>query len=276
MPTDSQDGNESNIESAVKAVTELVKAVPVYDDAIQPVAKEAGKALQTVGQAVNAALMPIRGLIWGFEKIEEFVRTRVAKKLEKVPPENICTPDPAVAGPALESLRYTGHKESLRELYANLLASAMDINTAKNAHPGFVEIIRNLSADEAKIMSFILRIGAYPIIDIKTTRLEQDGERVIHQLVSDIRDDAGCEHHELTGSYWNNLERLGLVAIRRDKWLVAPGAYDHLLNDAWVKAVMVKLNNDDPSQPAGVNKYCAMATIFGRQFGDACVVNRDA
>ena len=152
---------EGNVEGTIKAVTGLVKEVPVYEDAIQPVAKEAGKALQTVGRTVNAALLPVRGLVWGIEKIEEFVQTKVTKKLSNTPVENICPPDPAVAGPALESLRYTGHKESLSELYANLLASAMDKETAKTAHPGFVEIIRNMSADEARLLEYNARAGCF-------------------------------------------------------------------------------------------------------------------
>ncbi len=115
---------ESSVEGTIKAVTGLVEKVPVYEDAVQPLAKETGKALATVGKAVNAALMPVRGLVWGMEQIEEFVQSKVAKKLGNIPPENIQTPDLSVAGPALESLRYTGHKESLNELYANLLATS--------------------------------------------------------------------------------------------------------------------------------------------------------
>ena len=149
MTDETSSNSEGKVEGTIKAVTGLVKEVPVYQDAVQPLAKETGKILQTVGRAVNAALMPAIGLVWGIEKIEEFVYTKVAKKLEDTPVDEICSPDLAVAGPALESLRYTGHKESLSELYANLLASAMDLKTAKTAHPGFVEIIRNMSSDEA-------------------------------------------------------------------------------------------------------------------------------
>ncbi len=275
MTTENPSSPESNIEGAVKAVTEFVKAVPVYDDAIQPVAKETGKALQTVGRAVNAALLPIRGLVWGIEKIEEFVHSRVTKKLEGIPAENICTPDPAVAGPALESLRYTGHKESLSELYANLLASAMDITTAKTAHPGFVEIIRNMSADEARLMNFILEKGVLPVIDIKRALPNNGGEQIIHELVTTIGHDAGCEHKELTGSYLNNLERLGLIAIPKDAYLTAPTAYDRILNDPAVKAELQRLNNEGENHKGDFNKYYIKPTVFGKQFGAACVVSRD-
>src|SRR5438874_638088 len=116
-------------EKAMSAAAGLAKALPVYEDAIQPVAEQVGKALATVGAAVNAALLPLKGLVWGAEKFEEFLQTNVSRKLENVPPERIVTPPLHVAGPVLESLRYTGNEPALREMYANLLAASMDSQT---------------------------------------------------------------------------------------------------------------------------------------------------
>lgn len=271
----SDEESSGNVEGTIKAVTELVKEVPVYEDAIQPVAKEAGKALQTVGRTVNAALLPVRGLVWGIEKIEEFVQTKVSKKLSNTPVENICSPDPAVAGPALESLRYTGHKESLSELYANLLASAMDRETAKNAHPGFVEIIRNMSADEAKLLEYIIKKQVAPIVDIKRVLLKQEGEIKVSELVSTLGHDAGLEHKDLSAPYLINLERLGLVEIPRDGHLTKPDAYDRIINDGPVQAILAKLNQGSEEFKGDFNKYYVRATVLGRQFSDACVVSRD-
>ena len=204
---------EGKIEGTINAVTGLLKEVPVYQDALQPVAKETGKALQTVGQVVNAALAPIRGLVWGIEKIEDFLNTKVAEKLSKIPKERIQTPDPSVAVPsvavpAVESLRYTGHNETLRELYANLLATSMDADTAKNAHPGFVEIIRSMSSDEAKIIKFIAAVGAQPMLNIRKHIPSEDGNITVHKYVSFIGGKAGCEHKELMTFYFDNLLRL--------------------------------------------------------------------
>ncbi len=61
------DKQEGAIPQAISAAADLAKAVPVYEDAIQPVAKEAGKALGTIGQVVNVALAPLRGMIWGWD-----------------------------------------------------------------------------------------------------------------------------------------------------------------------------------------------------------------
>jgi hypothetical protein len=76
---------------AAKAIAEVAKAVPIYPDAIQPGAKQVGRALETAGRAVNALLSPIRPLVWGVEKLEAFFE-RVAKKLESTPDEHRITP----------------------------------------------------------------------------------------------------------------------------------------------------------------------------------------
>lgn len=265
---------ESSVEGTINAVSGLVEKIPVYQDAIQPLAIETGKALGTVGRTVNAALMPIRGLVWGIEQIEVFVQNKVTRKLENVPPENIQTPDPAVAGPAIESLRFTGHKEDLAELYANLLATSMDKTTAKNAHPGFVEIIRNLSGDEAKILSFLVKAQVAPIVDIRRESKTGKGGIIVSPYVTTIGYDAGCEHRDLTGTYLKNLERLGLIDIPRDKHLVSDGVYDRILNDPSVKKIEEDLNAQEEHK-AEFHKYYAAVSELGKLFIAACVNSRD-
>src|SRR5690554_2969816 len=120
---------DTNVKSAIEAATGLVNAILVYQDAVQPAAKQIGQSLETVTKTVNIALAPIKALVWGYEKIEDFLSTRVSEKLKNIPEENITTPPPQVAGPAIEALKYSGHDKNLRELYANLLASAMDKET---------------------------------------------------------------------------------------------------------------------------------------------------
>lgn len=144
--------DESKLRDVAEAVKSVCEAVPVYQDAIQPAAQELGKSLLTVGKAVNAALSPLKVLIWGYDRIEDFVINRVAEKLRSVPPGDIRTPEPHVACPALEALRFTGHEETLREMYANLLANSLDARTAEIAHPAFVDIVKSMSPDEARIM----------------------------------------------------------------------------------------------------------------------------
>lgn len=159
--------DESKIRDVIDAVTGVAKAVPVYQDVLQPAAQEFGKALQTVAKSVHVALAPVSALVWGYDQIKDFVSTKVAERLRNVSPENVVSPKPNVAGPALEALRYTGHESSLSDLYANLLAASMDKATASGAHPAFVEIIKQLTPDEAKLVSLFIHPMAFPIITVR-------------------------------------------------------------------------------------------------------------
>lgn len=154
----------SKAKDIIDSATGLVEAIPIYQDLVQPAAKELGTALETVAKTVNLALAPISGVIWGYDTIKDFVATKVAEKLKSVPPENIIRPSPLVAGPALEALKYTGHENTLREMYANLLASALDSSTAGNTHPSSVVIIQQLSASEAQLLNFLSSREEYPSV----------------------------------------------------------------------------------------------------------------
>ena len=63
----------SKVKSTIDVVTSLAKAIPVYNDAIQPAAKEVGKSLATVTKTINIALAPVSALVWGFEKIQDYL-----------------------------------------------------------------------------------------------------------------------------------------------------------------------------------------------------------
>jgi Abortive infection alpha len=164
MENEPSKDKDDNVTGMVKAAAELAKQIPVYEDALQPLSKETGKALGTVGRAVNAVLLPVRGLIWSVEQVGEFIESSVSQKLEEVPVENICSPDPSIIVPAFEALRYRGHEEELREMYATLLASALNIDTKDDVHPSFVEVIKQLTPDEAKLLSFLSNLKSYPEI----------------------------------------------------------------------------------------------------------------
>lgn len=207
----SEEKKSGIVGETAQVVAGVIQTVPVYDDLVRPLAKQAGKALETVGKAVNAALLPLHVVVWGSEKLWEFIDSKVTPKLENVPPESIQTPAANVAVPAIEALRYTGEESELADLFASLLASAMDKQTAKGAHPAFAHIIKNLVPDEAKIMRRLIKTPQMPIVDVY---LEVDPNRLI--MVQPDQSDLhliDCESPELIPVYLRNLERLGLVEL---------------------------------------------------------------
>jgi hypothetical protein len=188
----------------IKAAAELAKAVPIYPDAIQPAAKQVGTALETVGRAVNVALMPIRALVWSAEQLDTFLQTRVAPKFRNTPPEHIVTPKANVVGPALLAVRFTEEDPDLQELFANLIASAMDERIAKRAFPAFVEIMKQLTSDEAKILRAIGAGRRVPMVHLDRIIFNDEGQHIggytIRKNLSLFGVVAGCKYPKLIPS----------------------------------------------------------------------------
>lgn len=268
-----ESGGDNKVKETIDAVTGLVKAVPVYEDMVQPVAKQLGKTLETVGKAINIALFPVSGLVWGFENIQVFLSTKLADRLKDVPPEDIITPKPNVAGPAIEALRFTGHEESLSDMYANLLAAAMDKSTAAGAHPAFVEIIKQLTPDEARVLSLFSEKSTFPIITLQKQRTEDRG--AVNELVnfSHLSKHCPLDSPSLVPIYLDNFCRLGLLSIPGGQYLIAKDAYDALESDPEILR-RKKIIESEPGYLAKIVQQAVRTTEFGRQFLNVCTLRK--
>lgn len=270
---------ENKIRDTVDAVTGIAKAVPVYQDVVQPAAQELGKALQTVAKTVHVALAPVSALVWGYDQIKDFVSTKVAERLKNVPPENIVTPSPNVAGPALESLRYTGHEPSLSDLYANLLAASMDKATAHGAHPAFVEVIKQMTPDEAKLVGLFVRDMPFPLLEVRweyknpnPSEGKSGGKDVLVNF-SHLGLMAGCEFPQLTPTYIDNLCRLGLTEIPAFYEFTAKGVYEPLESAPEVQQTKARIESN-PELRAVINRKGLRVTELGKQFARVCVLRK--
>lgn len=269
--TTENNNEESKLEKSVKLATEISKAVPIYQDAVQPSAQEIGKSLAVVTKTVNVALAPIKALVWGYEQIEEFIITRVSEKLKNTPEENITTPPPEVAGPAVEALRFAGHNENLRELYANLLATSMDKVTSYKAHPGFVELLKNLSSDEAILLQAFISQKMYPLIDIRGKSKDSKlGYAILRSNYSHLHKKVNLASSDLLPTYLDNLCRLGILEIPPLVNMTAPDTYEPLENDSELDQVRHLITNVMDRTVEYGRKTIGL-TAYGSQFVDSVV-----
>jgi hypothetical protein len=271
MGDESGGGTTKDIIDAVKGVAE---AVPIYDDMVQPAAKELGKGLLTIAKTVNVALSPLAGMVWGYEKIMDLFIPKLEERLKNVPTENIVTPKISVAGPILEALRYTGSEESLSDLYANLLATSMDKETATTAHPAFAEIIKQLTPDEARIIALFPSDPFMPLIDIKRRVKTADSGGAYYTMLvnhSHLGNMAGCEHLDLVPAYLDNLVRLGLAEIPSGQSYISPGIYESLENSATAKSFKESIERSRENTCEFGRKFLEI-TALGKQFAKVCVV----
>lgn len=139
-------------------------AKDMYEDVGKPVLNPSGQAVGLIPRAIKAALLPIEKWILAREYNLKETEKILEKKLKNVKPEDILTPEPYIAVPTLQYISYCMDSNQLRNMYANLLASSMNKNTKNRVHPGFSEIIKQLSSDEAKILKEFYKLKQIPRI----------------------------------------------------------------------------------------------------------------
>lgn len=85
----------------------------------------------------------------------EAFKVTTAEKVNKIPLENLKEPDFSIIGPALESSKFYINEKEIRELFANLVSSSMDDRKTEHLHHSFVELIKQMSPNDAIIFKFL-------------------------------------------------------------------------------------------------------------------------
>jgi hypothetical protein len=259
------------IKSTGEAVAKIVEKVPVYEDAIQPLAKEVGKALGTVGGLINLALAPISVMVQGYGYIREDITRRLEEKLRKTSPEKIVQPPLSVVGPLIERYRYVHDDPELSEMFVNLLANAMDADHVRKAHPAFVQVISQLCADEAKLIRALPERNPVPKLDIGAKSQDERGESPVLYNFTHLPKKAGIEGSgDLVYSYIDNLIRLGLLdtayGVLSDAF-VDETVYEPLTSDPAIKSLEGLASGH--GRTISIHKGTIRITPFGRLFMDA-------
>jgi len=264
-----------NVARTAEAIKGLAEVVPIYPDVIQPAAREIGKALGTVGKAVNVLLAPLESVIWGYEKFQQIFVPLLEERLEGIAKDRLITPKLLIAGPTIEGLKYAGQEPSLRDMYVNLLATAMDRETAEKAHPAFAEIIRQLTPDEARIVQYLAVEKTTPQLTYTATyRTDEPGTRHVfpRPLFTLIQIDVDCEYPHLLASYLDNLRRLqiiGLGELRNAYLFINDERFIRLHNHPLVKQEKLYLESAKIMHTLLAGEFGL--TAFGTQFCAACV-----
>lgn len=219
-------------EGKAAIVGELVKEVSE-----SPKIREAGSQLAvaalTVAKAINVCLLPLAAVNFGYEKARQYFQDNFVIDLERktaeIPVENLVEPKPSVAGPALQGLAFAVDEPSLKEMYLNLIATAMDGRVAGKAHPSFVEIIRQINSDEANLLPFYLQTDQYsPVVEVRLISPGGDSWLVImpHLIrFENLKNGLALEDEAMSAKI-DNMVRLGLITVSYVTEVKVEKAYD--------------------------------------------------
>lgn len=215
------------LDNFIGAVGDAIKTAPTfYEDALQPTVQETGKILALIPQTIEAALLPLRQ--WNIEREYKFAETKklLEHKLQNVEPEKIVTPEAYVAVPAIQAISYSMDSEELRNLYANLLAKAMNSDTKDSVHPSFIEIIKQMSPIDSLIFKIIMEREENPILNLCYGNDMMTESLLLVSNITDIHITSG----EIISVSVDNLIKQGIISIPFDEYYDDEHYYDKILN----------------------------------------------
>lgn len=231
-----------------------------YDDALSKPAQQVGELGEDVAKTFRLLTFPIRLAAAYHDRLEVFLdNVRGA-----VPAERQIEAEPSIAGPIIQNLIFLNNDNPLIDLYQQLLTRAIDKERRKEAHPAFVRIIEQLSADEALILWVFHTQGD------KALRYWTN-QKGVHSVQFPL---AGLTFPEQLVVYISHLESLNLIeqtAYHHYLLNYHVGATDRpgvvsrdILHDfgGWIERQSLDSTHMFP---------IASLTDFGRLFGNACI-----
>ncbi len=254
--------------SVATAVGELIRAAGDSNEAKQAGA-EVGKVLVTVTKALNNVLLPLAALNNGFDRARAYFDKRfgedVAEKTKQIPPEKLIEPKILIAGPIIQNLAFTLEDPPLKEMYLELLGKSMDERQQGKAHPAFVEIIRQITSEEAKELKAVLRANQIAIAIIHEAR-PGGGSIYRYEHLLDWRDadDKPALNPKLPMMIVNWI-RLGLIEVNYDRWLSDDHHYEWMEH----RPELITIKQRSPQDSITTQKGILSVTSFGKEFAES-------
>ncbi|MBH0099923.1 DUF4393 domain-containing protein [Salinibacterium sp. NSLL150] len=258
-----ENGPLSDVASGIGAVIKLGSDSPRMRDAGGNLAY----SLDVITGVIKTVLMPLAVVN---ARAQDFFETKfpelLAEKLAAVPPENLETPKPSVAGPTLQGLNYSHEEPELRDMYMSLLATAMDSRVSTSAHPAFAEIVSALSAAEVAPLDILVRRFRIDLARLKVVSKGSQGYTVIRNHLGPWMTGDKPAQDPMLPAYLDNWARLGLIRISYTSHSVGEDTYD------WVE-LRPEFKQEEallgPDQSLRFDKGIAEITEFGRAFARA-------
>lgn len=262
-----------SINDDVKAVgdgaTALAKTIDIIKDNenAKQAADNLGQSLVTITETIKNALLPLAAVNYGFNKAKTYFNEKFQQdfepKLADIPPEDLIEPKASVAGAVLQGIAFAHEETDIKEMFLSLLATSMDKRVSENAHPAFVEIIKQLNSEEAKLVKNVFSLPESAVATAEIRLHDDVGFKVLytHLVNFQATDGTMLENPRLPSSI-DNLVRLGLVVVDYASFLTDEKAYNWLDN----RPEMIKFKKEFGSEKIQFQKGIIKRTSFGDQF----------
>ena len=211
--------------TVLKAIDDKGLLKEIYGDLAKPGVTQVGIALSTVLGLGSTILWPLQLLNERSKILLEANLQRYREKLELIDPEHIAPVSTEIGVPLAEKLSYVTDKD-LRELYTTLLAKASTKETAGQVHPSFVNILANISPDEALLIKELAEVNLQPFVSVRLIN-PADGLWIeLADLYFESKYVDQLSYPDNLAAYMHNIKGLGLFELVRDHFAAPYTRYD--------------------------------------------------
>lgn len=254
------DTPRSDFETKANAVATVLEKVPLYQDALQPAAKQVGDALGATLGFVNLILRPIQTFTMAGSSVMDRVDQAVREVLVDHPESRIVEPKAYIASNAFIGMASSLDEKPLRDMYAKLLAAASLQEMQSAVHPSYADVIRQMTPREAEIFPRLKQKAPAVRVD-----LHGDDGYITIAYGFDWPNTESVSTMEV-----ENLQRLGLVEVSFDRRIAGDGFYRELL-EKFVdykerESEVISSSGRSPKLRFGMVKM----TEFGVRFHNVC------
>lgn len=193
-------------------------------------------------------------------------------KVAPIPDECINkNPDISVLGPALEASKYYVENETIREMFANLISSELDLRKADKVHHSFVDAIKQFSSNDAKLLSILPATG--PLVEFRL--YHQDDKNYYDRIgfMDTIYIPGLCDDNfESNAVSINNLNRLGIVEIDHSRSLTDKSHYKPYESlPLYLEGNVLLTQNPDKYSQFVMDEGMFIMTPYGDLFKSLCL-----
>ncbi|MCK6867350.1 DUF4393 domain-containing protein [Enterobacter kobei] len=239
--------------------------VDIYKDLFQPALRQFGIAGESVAKTICLLSLPF---VYSAGRYDQLL-ARVRKSFEKVPESDLTKPPINAVFQIAEKLISLPVDDAISKMYAELLSSCINKKWINSVHPAFVNLIGQMSGDEARIIDYLSQRertiylkkdeswNAPTKTDIDNALIPWEGtildgkpisETVIHPELLNVP--------EYFFTYLEHLHSLGLI-----EYVHGP---DELLNKEFINSMK------------GYEYWYISLSKFGRLFYNVCIKNSGA
>lgn len=272
--------NIEDVHTTLKAAKD--SGIPVDQLALNTLEKPTKELGEGLGNLFWLAFSPIHVARASLEPRINNFKENLEAKLAAIPKANLIEPPLNIVGPTLEAAKYHIEDEDLREMFANLIASAMDSRMTSIAHPAFVEIIKQMSPLDAKVLIKMIE-NKWPIAGIKintykdpTNRYSQNNVYSSFNVLTNFipLEGISIDNAFVVSASIDNLCRLSLISVDPDLTFTDTNRYkvfeSHPIINQFKEHYKEQLESSQASR-VEFKRGSWSFTEFGKLFIDFCL-----